>query len=205
MKTDEKKLQTVAITLRWEAAYRKGEHLTGDRAFLPELHTLDHDFAEALEFFGIRNGKLLEIGAGLGVQAMRYARLGFDVTAIDVSATAMEHARNRAAEESIAPGSLRFVADNILMTVLQDTFDVIADRGCYATFKQWELDDYCRNVHRLLSPDGLFLLKVNARQYRMTQPLETRFRIVQSYDTYYHGEPRQGPPAGFFILKPQPA
>lgn len=202
MKSDEKKLKTLAITLRWEARYSKGEHLTGDGAFLPELDTLDRDFAAALELSGIRNGKLLEIGTGLGVQAMRYAQSGFDVMAIDISTTAMEHARNKAAEGGIATGSLRFVADNILMTALQDTFDVVTDRGCFTTFKEWELADYCRNVHRLLKPDGLFLLKINAGQYEMTKPLESHFRIEQSFDTYYYGEPRQGPRAVFFILKP---
>lgn len=199
---DEKKLKTVAITLRWENRYRSGEHLTGDGSFLPMLDTLDCDFTKALELFGIQNGKLLEIGAGLGMQAVCYAKLGFDVTAIDVSPTAMETARKKAAERDISPGSLTFAADNILMTNLQESFDIIADRGCYATLKKWELEDYCRNVHRLLNPDGLFLLKINAGQYKMTKPLETRFRVLQSCDTYYHGEPRQGPPAIFFILKP---
>jgi SAM-dependent methyltransferase len=205
MKADEKKLKTLAITLRWENRYRKGEHLSGDGAFLPELDTLDRDFALALEQHGKRNGKLLEIGAGLGQQAMCYARLGFEVTAVDVSATAMKHARGKAAQQGFPPGSPRFVADNILMSALQDRFDVIADRGCYTTLKNWELEDYCRNVHRLLKPGGLFLLKVNAGQYGMVHSLETHFRIEQSFDTFYHGEPTQGPPAGFFILKPLPA
>jgi SAM-dependent methyltransferase len=204
MKTDENKLKTVAIALRWENRYRASEHLTGEGAFLPELDSLDRDFAESLEQFDVQGGKLLEIGAGLGMQAVRYAQAGFDVTAIDVSATAMEHARNRAAQAGAGRGSLRFVADNILLTRLDETFDVIADRGCYTTFKQWELEDYCRNVHRLLRPDGLFLLKVNAGEYGMTGPLEARFRILHARDTYYHGGERQGPPAGFFILKPLP-
>lgn len=205
MKADENKLKTIAITLRWETGYRKGEYLAGTGAFLPELNTLDKDFAAALRQFGIQKGKLLEIGAGLGLQAVCYAQSGFDVTAIDVSPTAMETARKKTAERDTSPGALTFAADNILMTNLQEPFDIIADRGCYATLKEWELEDYCRNVRRLLNPDGLFLLKVNAGQYKRAKLLETRFCIVESFDTFYHGKPIQGPPAVFFILKPLPA
>lgn len=67
------------------------------------------------------------------------------------------------------------------------------------------LEDYCRNVHRLLSPDGLFLLKVDAKRKDKADFLTTRFRIIQSWDTHYHGEQRQGPKANFFILKRIPA
>jgi SAM-dependent methyltransferase len=205
MKADENKLKTMAITLRWESGYRKGKHLTGRGAFLPELDTLDTDFAEAIRLSDIQNGRLLEIGTGLGMQAVCYAQSGFEVTAIDVSPTAVESARKKAAERDTSPGSLTFASDNILMTNLQVPFSIIADRGCYATLKEWELEDYCRNVRRLLNQDGLFLLKVNAGQYKKVKVLETRLRIVQSLDTFYHGDSIQGPPAVFFILKPLPA
>jgi len=45
---DEKKLKTGAIALNWEARYRKGEHLGGKGAFLPDLNILDTDFAKAI-------------------------------------------------------------------------------------------------------------------------------------------------------------
>ncbi len=202
MEMNDEKLKTLAITLRWEARYRQGEHLTGEGAFLPELATLDRDFAEALDRFGVRRGRLLEIGTGVGRQAICYARAGFEVTAVDVSATAIEQARRHAEMAGLGADTLRFAADNILHTGLKDRFDVIADRGCYATLKVWEWPVYARNVHGLLKPDGLFLLKINAGQQKRLGPLEAYFLIEQSYDTHYHGEPRQGPPAGFFILKP---
>lgn len=204
LKTDEKKLKTLAISLRWENRYRAGEHLTGEGAFCPELETLDRDFAESLELYRRKSGKLLEIGAGTGIQALRYAQCGFEVTAIDVSATAMEAARNNAAKQGIPSSVLKFVADNILMCALQETFDVISDRGCFATLKQWELEDYCHNIRRLLNDDGLFLLKTNAGQHGMVRSIEKYFRIEKSWDTFYHGRKTQGPPAAFFILLPRP-
>lgn len=190
--------------LGWEARYRKGEYLTGNRSFLPELDLLDKDFAKALEFFGIIGGRLLDIGTGLGMQAIRYAQLGFDVTATDVSPTSIEIARINAAKESIDPGLLTLVTDNILASALEGPFDLIADRGCYTLLKDWMLEDYCSNVHRLLSPNGLFLLKVDAGKNEKTKFIETYFRILQSWNTNYHGKQKQGPKADFFILKSLP-
>ncbi|MBD9362464.1 class I SAM-dependent methyltransferase [Methylomonas fluvii] len=203
LKTDEKKLKTLAVTLRWENRYRNEEHLTGEGAFCPELDTLDPDFSESLGLYGLESGKLLEIGAGVGMQAIGYAQLGFEVTATDVSATAINTARSNAAKQEIPAASLAFVTDNILSTTLRDTFDVVADRGCFATLKSWELEDYCRNVRRLLKDNGLFLLKANAGQYGMVKPLESLFRVEKSWDTFYHGQQTQGPPALFFILRPR--
>ncbi len=202
MKTDLKKMQTFAIALRWEGRYRKGEHLSGQGAFCPELDSLDHDFADALQQHGIAGGKLLEIGTGLGSQAIRYAQAGFEVTATDVSGTAITIAQNTAAHHGIHSPALQLLTDNILATSLREMFDVIADRGCLATLKEWELTDYARNVRGLLSDTGLFLLKLNAGQSTKARALTGHFRIEQSWETYYHGSNEQGPPALFFVLKP---
>ena len=199
---DEIKLKNACIALGWEARYHKGEHLVGKGAFLPDLDSLDQDFVKALEFFGVQKGRLLDIGTGLGMQAIRYAQSGFDVTATDASSTSIETARNKAAEQGMGAGSVTFIIDNILGSAVDGLFDVITDRGCYTLLKDWMFEDYCRTVHRLLSPEGLFLLKVDAKRYEKIEPLKSRFCIVQSWDTHYHGAQRQGPKAGFFILKP---
>lgn len=204
MKSDPKALQSIAIGLRWERRYRMGEHLSGDGAFCPDLASLDPDFANALQHHRATSGRLLEIGAGLGMQAIRYAQAGFDVTAMDVSATAVGIARENAALHGIAPSALKLIADNILVTSLQDSFDVVADRGCLATLKHWELVDYARNVRRLVRDTGLFLLKLNAGQHAKAQALASHFSIEKSMETFYHGSHEQGPPALFFVLQPLP-
>lgn len=202
MTSTENKFKTHAIGLRWETRYRKGEHLSGDGAFCPELDAFDQDFAEALKFHGLCAGKLLEIGTGVGMQAIRYAEAGFDVIATDVSLTAIEQARKNAEQTCVNPGRIKFIADNILATSLRGPFDVIADRGCFTTFKDWELEEYCRNVHSLLNVAGWFLLKINSGCNNMIKALESRFNVENSKDTFYHGERTVGPPAIFLILKP---
>lgn len=202
MKTDKNKLESIATSLLWESRYRKGEHLAGRGAFLPGLDAIDKDFAEAFRLYGRNSGKLLEIGAGLGMQAIRYAQYGFAVTATDVSGTAVEIARGNAAKAEIPAASLNVVTDNILSSTLQEKFDLVADRGCFTLFKAWEHEDYCRNVRRLLNDNGLFLLKVDAGSRATVKSLETHFCIERSWGTFYHGGQQQGPPANFFILKP---
>jgi len=195
---DENKLKTMAITLRWENRYRNG--IKG--AFLPKLATLDQDYENALKHRGVSSGKLLEIGTGLGLQAICYAQAGYEVTATDVSATAMENARKNAQEEDLDAARLNFVTDNILRTKLQGTFDVITDRGCFTTLKQWELDDYCQNVYSLIKASGVFLMKLGVDKYAMTKALETQFKIEEQYETFYHGFQKHGPRAWFLVMKP---
>lgn len=141
---------------------------------------MDQDFVKALEFFRVQNGRLLDIGTGLGIQPIRYAQSGFEVTATDVLSTSIETARNKVDVREMEAGTVTFIADNILSSALDGLFDVITDRGCYTLLKEWMCEDYCRNVHRLLSPKGLFLLKVDAKRYEMIETLKSRFCIVQS-------------------------
>src|SRR4030067_1064885 len=51
--------------------------------------TLDPDVARALERYEILRGRALDIGSGPGTQAVELARLGFEVTAVDVSESAV--------------------------------------------------------------------------------------------------------------------
>lgn len=83
---NDRELQTACLALKWEARYRKGEHLSGKGAFLPVMDALDPDFAQAIDQFAIKSGKLLDIGTGMSIQARHFSRLGFQVTATDVSA-----------------------------------------------------------------------------------------------------------------------
>lgn len=136
------------------------------------------------------------------MQAFRYAQLGFEVTATDVSATSIKKAGRKAEEENVGPDKLVFVTDNILRTVLQGTFDVISDRGCFTLLQGWMRDDYCSNIYRLLNPNGLFLIKIDAKKKAVADTIEAHFRIEQTWESHYSGEEKNGPHARFFILRP---
>ena len=161
---------------------------------------LDTDFAQTLELFGIKGGRLLDIGTGLGTPARCFARLGFEVTATDVSSTCVDTARITAIEAGDS-GNIEFIADNILTTVLQGPYDLITDRGCYTLLQEkWMRERYCRSVRRLLAPAGWLLIKVDAGECdTIIRPLETSFRILQSCSSSYSME--QSPKAHFFVMR----
>ena len=189
---DEKTLNIAAAALQWEARYRKGEHLAGKGAFLPKIDEFDPDFEQALSLSRLKGGRLLEIGAGLGDQARHFSRLGFQVTATDVSPTAVEHARKMTNE---AGDKIEFLVDDILRTALLGPYDLIVDRGCYTLLaEEWMCEEYCRTVHGLLAPQGLLFLKTDAKN-TVTEELTSRFVVLYSLESRYHEE--KGPKAAF--------
>lgn len=193
---DERTLNIVAAALQWEARYRKGEYLAGTGAFLPPIDGLDPDFVQALSLFGLKGGRLLDIGSGTGDQARHFSKLGFQVTATDASPTAVAHAR-KAPDE--AGDEIEFLVDDILRTTLRGPYDLIVDRGCYTLLaEEWMRGEYCRTVHGLLAPQGLFFLKTDAKN-SVIEELTGRFVILHSRESRYHDE--KGPKAAFFVLK----
>ncbi|HZX31471.1 MAG TPA: class I SAM-dependent methyltransferase [Rhodocyclaceae bacterium] len=204
---DERKLQATMHALEWEARYRKrasGQD-TGN-AFLRDLATLDGDFAETLSSLGVRSGRLLEIGAGLGEQAIQYALRGFDVTATEVSDTAIGQASVLAHG---AGAKVAFVNDNILFTRLDGQFDIIADRGCYTTLPWDFLGNYARNIARLLAPDGHLLLKVDTPNQAKIKALQDNLAQLSCISSHYRrGLPEadgRPPDAVFAVFRHFPA
>jgi 2-polyprenyl-3-methyl-5-hydroxy-6-metoxy-1,4-benzoquinol methylase len=71
----------------WEDLYREQE-IESLPWFNPEL---DDDLEKALGEFGLRGGSALDLGTGPGTQAIHLARLGFAVTATDISEAAIRY------------------------------------------------------------------------------------------------------------------
>jgi 2-polyprenyl-3-methyl-5-hydroxy-6-metoxy-1,4-benzoquinol methylase len=117
---------------------------------------LDDDLELALDQLGLRSGRALDLGTGPGTQAMRLAQRGFDVTAVDISAAAVELARHKAEAQQL---SIDWRQDDILATRLTGQFDLIFDRGCFHVLPPERRTDYVGTVARLLNPDGYLFLK----------------------------------------------
>jgi 2-polyprenyl-3-methyl-5-hydroxy-6-metoxy-1,4-benzoquinol methylase len=100
----------------------------------------------------------LEIGCGSGPVSCFLASRGLAVRGIDVSPTALQMARQNAAERGI---NVRFdSADICNLSEQPDRYDLIIDGHCLHCLV-W--DDHRRNalkaIHRLLKPGGLFLIE----------------------------------------------
>jgi cyclopropane fatty-acyl-phospholipid synthase-like methyltransferase len=158
---DPEKLKRIADALQWEARYQSLEK--GDpqaRYFLADIQEVDADLDAAFTAHGVAPGKLLDIGTGLGTQAILLARRGFRVVATDASASALKAAR---AQQEMAGTDVRFVEDNILLSTLEERFDVAMDRGCFTILPRPFKKDYVSQIDRLLVPGGYLFLKVDEK------------------------------------------
>lgn len=121
--------------------------------FDPELPRTVRQFIEG---HGPSGGRLLELGCGLGHHAIAAARLGHEVTAVDIAPTAIECARELASREGVA---CTFVAGDVRVPLGELT-------PGYTLGWDWEMlhhiapeqrAGYVDNVRRLLAPGALYL------------------------------------------------
>src|SRR5215210_3361390 len=142
---------------RWETLYDEQE-IESMPWFNP---VLDEDLKDALDKLGMRRGSALDLGTGPGTQAMHLAARGFDVTATDISETAI-----RLESETATARGLRITwkQDDILNSRLDQPFDLIFDRGCFHVLAPEQREDYVRTVSRLLNAGGYLAFKCFSRQ-----------------------------------------
>ncbi|GAB6067557.1 hypothetical protein JCM13664_08750 [Methylothermus subterraneus] len=196
--------------LGWEARYRETppERLPW---YCPDL---DPDVAEALERLGIRSGRVLDLGTGPGTQAVALAKRGFEVVAVDISATAVEQAQQRAEREGV---KVDFRVDDILHTRLKGPFDLVLDRGVFHGFAPQMHGRYLAAVSRLLRPGGYLLLKCFSSEETRPEgppgryaPGDIRgifaglFQIVEIRPSAFLGPGADNPPKALFCILKQP-
>lgn len=98
--------------------------------------------------------KTLEIGCGTGTNATWLQSLGFEVTGIDVSATAIERSRVRAREEEQA--CRLEVADLRDQDIPGGPFQLAYDRGCFHLFEDQDSSHFAGRIAHHLGMDGLW-------------------------------------------------
>ncbi len=186
----------------WDALYQ-GQ----DESDMPWFYDgLDPDFSRALDDYKITAGQLLDLGCGPGTQAIALARRGFQVTATDIAATAVQNARKRAEQLGVA---VHIVQDDILHSALQTRFDLVLDRGVFHLFDPEERPHYCQQLCRWLKRGHYFFLKCFAPDepgtdgpYRLAPEtvlsvFAKDFRPLGHHPTIYYGT-RQPPPRAVF-------
>lgn len=171
------------------------------------LPGIDPDLMEFIRTNNIRSGSSwIDLGTGPATQAVELQKLGFNVTATDIS----EHAIIRA---RILYPEVDFVIDNILDTRLKKKFDFVFDRGCFHVFNDEETGLYVENVVKLIKPGGYLLLKCFSDKqpesgngpYRYSRSgirnlFGQDFEIDSIEDTIFHGDGKN-PPALFCVMK----
>ena len=134
--------------LRWEQRYLDKD-LPWDSGH-PDPHLL-----AVVEAYGLNSGKALDIGCGTGTNAIWLAGAGFDVLGLDLSPTAIEQAKAKAAA---AGSGCRFLTTDFLVEdVPGGPFDLVYDRGCFHVFDEVDVRArFAARVAELLVPDGVW-------------------------------------------------
>lgn len=113
--------------------------------------------------------RAVELGCGTGINAIWLAQRGFDVTAVDISPTAIERARQRAADVGV---SVRFVvADVTALPDLGPPFAFFFDRGCYHAVRRGNAGGFLRQLDGITAAGSIgVVLTGNAREERKPGP-----------------------------------
>jgi SAM-dependent methyltransferase len=150
----------------WDAYFRglrdSGDDLDWGRQWI-------EPFLVPLRAIGARS--ILELGCGTGNDAARLAREGYVLTAIDLSAQAIEQAR-----EKFGSSISFLVADMARPLPFPDgRFDAVMSNVALHMFPDGVTRAVFAEVARVVRPDGVFLFHVNALEDR---PLRERWRPV---------------------------
>lgn len=102
----------------------------------------------------LSTGRVLELGCGLGRNAVYLASLGCRVDAVDFSSRAIESARQRA---QAAGTAVTFHCCSIFDTAFGSwSYDLVYDAGCFHHLPPHRRVDYVALVRRALRPGGSY-------------------------------------------------
>jgi SAM-dependent methyltransferase len=165
---------------RFEARYINGD--------LPwDVKRADSSLTILIENKTIPRGRVLEIGCGTGDNSIWLAQQKFEVTACDVSVTAIKLAKEKAQKNKVDCNFM--VADFLNESISGGLFDFVFDRGCFHSFrKKKERLKIARNVSSHLNENGLWLSlmgSADAPPREIGPPMLSAKNIVDAVEKYF--------------------
>jgi 2-polyprenyl-3-methyl-5-hydroxy-6-metoxy-1,4-benzoquinol methylase len=100
--------------------------------------------------------KVLEVGSGVGTEAVFLAMRGMHVTGVDLSETAVKLGNKLAEFYGV---NVNFVQGDATNLPFDKEFDVVCDQGVFHHLTDGERDTYARSIHKVLKPNGLYVLR----------------------------------------------
>jgi SAM-dependent methyltransferase len=133
----------------WDERYLRGD--TPWDSGRPEAELI-----RILKDGSLPRGRALELGCGTGTNAIYLAQSGFDVTAVDCAAPALDKAREKAAAAGVSVAWIQ--ADVLHFTPPSGPYDFLFDRGCYHCCREVDLAGYLETHRRATRPGSWCLV-----------------------------------------------
>ena len=104
----------------------------------------------------INSCKLLILGSGYGYDAVEAAKAGFDVTAVDFSASAVSFAKRLAKKENV---NVDFIQNDFFKFTedYSSGFDAVYDYVTYCAINPARREEYAKLIKSLLKCGGVFI------------------------------------------------
>lgn len=110
-------------------------------------------------------GRVLEVGCGLGDDALGFRALGFQYVGVDSSKEAIAKARRGKADEGV-----EFLVGDLFVCPSELGFEVVYDKGVFHGLGGLERRNlYLRRVAELLAPRGVWLTVCGSPDNRCTE------------------------------------
>ena len=147
----------------------------GEAAFVDRL----------LRQHGAARGAMLELGCGTGRHAIEFARMGWDVTGIDLSEAMVERAKSRRALlEGTLSKSLRFESGDVRTARLGREFDAVVSLFHVLSYQATNADLQAEvaTAAEHLRPGGVFLFDFWYGPAVLSDPPVVRVKRMQDED-----------------------
>ena len=133
---------------------------------------------DQLRSHGAMSGKLLDLGCGTGIHAVEFARRGWTVTGVDLSADMIRRAKTRL---SSCGQRVIFRQGNVCEPGPERDFDVAISLFHVVSYQtsHAKLRDMLINAGRALKPGGILLFDYWYGGAVLAQGVETRVKVVE--------------------------
>lgn len=133
----------------WESFYAEGKRTPPFLRNVPDENLVGFVGQRRLE-----SGSAIDLGCGIGRNAIYLAKAGFRVDAIDLSQTAISRGRLNTEEGRVR---VNFIVGSVFdVSLPQNHYDIAYDSGLFHHLPPHRRSSYLDAVRRTLKPDGFF-------------------------------------------------